>query len=339
MRRIDQSGPRSQRRADPWGDGEVSTDASASVAWFLRLFALLHCRSSSCSPRAAATTTTAAAAAARAVRPSGGEVPEGGELVIGAEQEPDCVAWIKSCGGSSWGYWMMGVTTMPRVVRHREERRRLDVAYNTTCSPASRSSTTTDPARRSSPTRSTPTAVWSDGTPITCDDFKYTWDADRQRQRHLRPDRLQRHRAVDCPDPTTAVVTFADAVLAAGSSCSAAATASPVAHPRGQGPQRRDDERLHWSGGPWIDREWTKGVEVVLVPNTKYWGTKPQARQGRSSSSRPTPPPSSRRSRPARSTTIYPQPQLDVVDQIKAGLPDAKIVVHRRTPATSRRCG
>ena len=27
---------------------------------------------------------------------------------------------------------------------------------------------------------------------------------------------------------------------------------------------------------------------------------------------------------------IYPQPQLDVVDQIKAGLPDAEVVVHRR---------
>src|SRR5262245_16663648 len=44
----------------------------------------------------------------------GGDVPTGGELVIGAEQEPDCTAWIKSCGGSSWGFWMMGVTTMPR---------------------------------------------------------------------------------------------------------------------------------------------------------------------------------------------------------------------------------
>jgi peptide/nickel transport system substrate-binding protein len=30
-------------------------------------------------------------------------VPKGGTLVIGAEQEPDCLDFIGSCGGSTWG--------------------------------------------------------------------------------------------------------------------------------------------------------------------------------------------------------------------------------------------
>ena len=41
------------------------------------------------------------------------DVPQGGDLVIGAEQEPDCADWMGTCGGSSWGYWMMQVGTMP----------------------------------------------------------------------------------------------------------------------------------------------------------------------------------------------------------------------------------
>jgi len=48
-------------------------------------------------------------------------VPQGGTLVIGAEQEPDCADWFGTCGGSSWGFWMMNVNTMPRafdVVNH-----------------------------------------------------------------------------------------------------------------------------------------------------------------------------------------------------------------------------
>ena len=42
-------------------------------------------------------------------------VPKGGTLIIGAEQEPDCMDWIGTCSGSSWGYWMAAVQTMPRA--------------------------------------------------------------------------------------------------------------------------------------------------------------------------------------------------------------------------------
>ena len=42
-------------------------------------------------------------------------VPQGGDLVLGAEQEPECADWMGSCGGSSWGFWTMGANTMPRA--------------------------------------------------------------------------------------------------------------------------------------------------------------------------------------------------------------------------------
>lgn len=42
-------------------------------------------------------------------------VPNGGTLVIGAEQEPDCADWIDNCAGASWGTWTMEAHTMPRA--------------------------------------------------------------------------------------------------------------------------------------------------------------------------------------------------------------------------------
>ncbi len=56
---------------------------------------------------------TSAGSAAPSTKPAT-DVPQGGTLTIGAEQEPDCTDWINTCGGSSWGYWTMGVTTLPR---------------------------------------------------------------------------------------------------------------------------------------------------------------------------------------------------------------------------------
>src|SRR5450755_2964160 len=44
-------------------------------------------------------------------------VPNGGTLVIGAEQEPDCFDWLGGCSGSSWGTWMAQLETIPYAIR------------------------------------------------------------------------------------------------------------------------------------------------------------------------------------------------------------------------------
>src|SRR2546429_388578 len=41
----------------------------------------------------------------------------GGTLIIGAEQEPDCMDWIASCAGSSWGTWLAEIQTIPFAYR------------------------------------------------------------------------------------------------------------------------------------------------------------------------------------------------------------------------------
>src|SRR5471030_1665695 len=39
----------------------------------------------------------------------------GGTLVVGAEQEPDCFDWLGDCAASSWGSWIAQFQTIPRV--------------------------------------------------------------------------------------------------------------------------------------------------------------------------------------------------------------------------------
>jgi len=251
------------------------------------------------------------------------DVPAGGELVVGAEQEPDCTAWIKSCGGSSWGYWMMGVTTMPRAFDTIPDGDGWAVVANTDLLTGEPEVDDTNPDKPVHTYSINPDAVWSDSTPITCDDFAFTWDAIVNGEDIYDPTGYTEIETVDCPDANTVVVTFARPY----SGWKALFGSGFGVHPKhileGQDIAEAMGNGYDWSGGPWIIESWNKGVEVILVPNDAFWGTKPklervifkvqadtaaefQAFQNREVS------------------MIYPQPQLDVVDQIEGGLEGAQ---------------
>jgi len=76
-----------------------------------------------------------------------------------------------------------------------------------------------------------------------------------------------------------------------------------------------------WSGGPWFAK-WNKGQNIVLTPNQKYWGPKPHLDkvvfQFESDTAA-----EFQAFRSGQVDAIYPQPQIDVVDAIKQGLPNA----------------
>jgi peptide/nickel transport system substrate-binding protein len=135
------------------------------------------------------------------------EVPTGGTLVVGAEQEPDCVAWIRTCAGSSWGYWMMGTTTMPRAydtVKNGD-------LWEPKASNLLTEEPTLDDSNPDKPVvtyKLNPDAKWSDNTPITCDDFNFTWDAIANGDDIYDPTGYVDIEKVDCPDPQTAVTTY-----------------------------------------------------------------------------------------------------------------------------------
>ncbi|MGQ0825825.1 MAG: ABC transporter substrate-binding protein [Actinomycetota bacterium] len=296
-------------------DGEVSY-MRAERAWHLRLLALLTVLmlvAAACGGDDTETTGD----------DDGGDVPVGGDLVIGAEQEPDCTAWIKSCAGSSWGYWMMGTTTMPRAFDTLPDGEAWAVVASADLLTGEPEVDDSDPASPVHTYSINPDAVWSDGEPITCDDFVFTWDAIVNGEEIYDPTGYVDVSAVDCPDPNTAVVTFSKPYAGWKELFGGGYGILPAHILEGQDILEAMRNGYTWSAGPWMLDHWTKGVEAQLVPNPNWWGEAPKldsvtfkfqadtAAEFQSFQNREV-------------SMIYPQPQLDVVDQIEAGIEGAR---------------
>ena len=244
------------------------------------------------------------------------EIAEGGDLVIGAEQEPDCVDWISSCAGASWGYWTMGVTTMPRafdVVQDGE-----DWVYEPSILLEGEPELETDPQQVVTYTISED-AVWNDGEPITSSDFKYTWEQITTGEDIYDTTGYANIESVDDSDPKVAVVTYSEPYAGWKGLFGGGYGIYPSHILEGEDRNAMMANGYDFSGGPWLIEEWNKGVEIVLVPNDSYWGEVPkldtvtfrfvtdtaaefQAFQA------------------GEVEMIYPQPQLDVIDAINAGI-------------------
>lgn len=249
-----------------------------------------------------------------------GTVPNGGTLVVGAEQEPDCFDWIGGCSGSSWGYWMAEVQTQPAAF--------VDVIKSGNLVEEPGPVLTGMPEFTASPVEKityhiTPAANWSDGVPITCADFQYTVNQQQTSKDLYDPTGYPDIASVTCPNPKTAVVSYKPGKTYAGWHQLFAATTGlfPSHLLKGKDRDKALKDGYTWSGGPWFAK-WNKGTSIVLTPNTHYWGPKPHlakvvfkfesdtAAEFQSFKS-------------GQVDAIYPQPQIDVVDEVKAGLPGA----------------
>ena len=194
---------------------------------------------------------------------------QGGDLVVSAEQEPDCVDWIGSCAGAAWGTYTIGANTMPRAY---------DFTDQSVFAP---SPVLTGPADLvTTPTQKityhiNPKAVWSDGQPITSHDFKYTWDQIAHGKDIYDTTGYSQIASVDDTDPHTAVVTMSSTFADWKSLFGAFYGIYPSHLLEGKDRDALMKDGYTWSGGPWMLDHWTKGVEIKLVPNPQYWGKKP----------------------------------------------------------------
>ncbi len=255
------------------------------------------------------------------------EVPQGGTLVIGAEQEPECIDWISSCSGSSWGYWMMNVNTMPRT---------FDIVKNgDTWKYEASILLDGDPDVEADPQKITyhiaDEAVWSDGEPITCDDFHYTWDQIVTGEDIYDTTGYANIESVDCPDDKTAVATFSEPYAAWKQLFGGQFGVFPSHILEGQDRDAMMANGYDFSGGPWKIERWDKGVEVRLVPNDQYWGDKPKLdgvtfRFVTDTSAE------FQAFKAGEVSSIYPQPQLDAIEEINRGLSGAQSSVNQQTP-------
>ena len=234
-------------------------------------------------PRRAAVLMLGGLAMTMAVPPAGATRPTvlrrgpSGQIVIGAEQEPDCADWIDACAGASWGVFTMEEETMPRVFDIVS--RGGQWVYRPSVLMAAAPALSSADSQQVVTYRISPKAVWSDGAPITSTDFRYTWDQIAHGANIFDRTGYDRIASVDDSDPRTAVVTFTQPFAGWRQLFGGVYGILPSHLLAGQ---NRDDamkDGYSWSGGPFKIAEWNKGVEVDLVPNPRYWGPKPRARQ------------------------------------------------------------
>jgi peptide/nickel transport system substrate-binding protein len=232
-------------------------------AALLTLLAALSLVAAACGKSSNKATSTTTSSTEKAVK--------GGTLVLGAEQEPDCADWIASCAGASWGTYMLGAQTMPRA---------FDLTPDAKSVPSSL--LTGDPTLDQGPPMKityhiNPKAVWSDGSPITSTDFKYTWQQITTGNDIYDKTGYKDIQTVDDSDPKTVVVTFKNAYASwrdlFGGFYGVYPSKLLPADEKARDAAMKDGYK--WSGGPWMLDHWTKGQEIALVPNPNYWGDKP----------------------------------------------------------------
>ena len=249
---------------------------------------------------------------------------EGGDLVIGAEQQPDCMDWIASCAGSSWGSWMVNYNTMPRTFDiEKDSDGNWDYAVNSMLA-GDPELDLEDPNQVTTYSISED-AVWSDGEPIICDDFVYTWDQIKNGDDIYDKTGYQDIESVECTDDATPVVTYSKTYAGWKQLFGGQFGIFPSHILEGQDRATIMANGYDFSGGPWkLDggaSGWVKDTSIKLVPNDAFWGTQPkldsvtfliQADTAAEFEA----------FKAGTVKAIYPQPQLDAVAEIAAGIPD-----------------
>lgn len=261
-------------------------------------------------------------------------VPTGGTLVIGAEQEPDCVDFIGSCGGSTWGDYMVKEQTLPSaMIFVRGENN--DYSYKHSIVLSEEPVLETTPVQKIT-YKINPKAVWSDGVPITAADFKYTWDQIANGTDVYDKTGYDLIAGVDDSNPASPVVTFKEGKTFAD--WKSLFTANYGIYPshvligKDRNAEMKDGYEI--SGGPWKlaggKAGWVKTDNITLVPNEAYWGVKPKLdkvifKVQADTSAEFT------AFKSGQTSAIWPQPQLDAVDQINAGLPGVSKDISAKT--------
>jgi peptide/nickel transport system substrate-binding protein len=254
-------------------------------------------------------------------------VPKGGTVTLGWEQEPDCVDWIGSCGGSSYGFWAGNVNTMPRPYTFAPEGK--NTVYKPSELLTGEAKLETSPKQKVTYSIN-PKAVWSDGEPITSSDFKYLWEQITTGTDIYDTSGYVNIESVDDSDPATAVVTFKEIYADWKSLFGGGYGLYPSHLLEGKDRNKEVANGYTWSGGPFMMTGWNKGSDITLVPNPKFWGKKANLDKVvikfiTDSAAE------FQAFKAGQVDAIYPQPQPDAIDQIKAGIPGTKKAINTNT--------
>ena len=254
-----------------------------------------------------------------------GTAAAGGALVIGAEQEPDCADWIATCAGNIWGSYTMRTPTLPSAFDTRD----VDGTWELVPSDVLDGEPTVevdDSGKQIITYKINPDAVWSDGEPITGEDFVYTGLEIRDGDDIFDKTGYALIESIEAPDEKTAVVTMGEEygnwrVLFSGDY-----SLLPQHILKGEDRAAIMKDGYDFSGGPWKIEDWKKGESVTLVPNENYWGEQPKLSKVTFQFITDTAA-AFQALKSGQVQALYPTPQLDALSQIEAGVPNTNIEV------------
>lgn len=259
-----------------------------------------------------------------------GNVPvtDGGEIVIGAEQEPDCADWLGTCSGSIWGNYTMWTATIPVAFNARQDGG--DWVPQASDLLAGEPEVTTEGGKQTITYSINPDAVWSDGEPITSADFEYTALQVRDGKDILDKSGYDKIESIETPDDQTVVLTLSEPYASWRALFSNGYGVLPSHLLEGKNRTAEMKDGYDWSGGPWLIDSWDRGTSVTLVPNDNYWGEAPRLDKV-TFQFLPDTAAAFQALKSGQVDALYPSPQLDALSQIEAGIPGTKSQVDAQT--------
>ena len=201
----------------------------------------------------------------------------GGDVTFGAESWPKCLNPITACADNAWAYYTVLEHVLPRAMQ-------LDPKGNYVPSPllVEAPSLNTGDLSQSPFTvtyKIRPDAVWDDGSPITSEDFDFTWHAILLTPGAIRTAGYRQIEYIDATDPKVAVIGFktpyADWQDLFGGAFGFILKESAFSGQVGLFSSFRFAmlESIPFSGGPFVLKSWTK-EKAVLVRNDSYFGSR-----------------------------------------------------------------
>jgi len=210
---------------------------------------------------------------------TGGQPVQGGKIVLGAEQYPECINVITQCASASWLYWSGTQYVMPRAMQLTLQGTFDKSPLLTEVPTLANGDLTSNPFTVKF--KINPAAKWADGTPITCDDFEFTRNATINSKGTYSTAGYDQIDTIDCSNKAVAVINykvpFVDWPDVFGGATGV--VLEKAAFPKENAEAKIDlssemQDNIPFSGGPWKLQSWSKD-QTVLVRNDAYWGHKP----------------------------------------------------------------
>jgi peptide/nickel transport system substrate-binding protein len=197
---------------------------------------------------------------------------KGGSVVFAAEQWPECLSPITSCANASWLVWVAWEHVMPRLMQTDPKGNFVASDLLVEAPTEQNGGIKLDPFTLTYKLR--PEAVWDDGSPITSEDVKFTWDVIMKTTGTIGTTGYDSIQSIDTSDPKTVVIKFKNVYsdwqdLFGGNNANGVVLKKAAFN--GKVNLKNDMQTSYgFSGGPWKLQSFSP-QQSVLVRNDKYW--------------------------------------------------------------------